>query len=349
MSKLKYFSPIILLIIILVFISGCSKKNGENEAGKKDKSNVVSVKTLKLKAREYTDVISVVGTVKPYQKAMISTTEGGKIIKFKKDKGDYVSKGDTILIIDHEALEANLQAAKAQYELAKVTYEKQEIVYKENVNSEIQYLQAKYNLQQLEAKYKLIQDRFNNTFIIAPFAGYIDQKYFDEGELAPVGKPIVLLIDVSRVKVEAGVPSKYIETVKKGNTALVYIKALKREFIGKITFVGTSVNAVNRTFPIEITLSNKKRLLKPELIADIKIEQRKYDNMIMIPTEVISRVDNGYIVFVLEDGKARSRQITILKRTANEVAVSDGLKSGDELIVVGYQNLIDGQKVNVVE
>jgi len=349
MTKLKYLSQIVLIASALIILASCSDNQGNDSASNKDESKIVSVKVHKLKAREYTDMISIVGTVKPYQKAMISTTEGGKIIKFNKDKGDYVAKGDTILIIDHEAIEANLQATKAQYDLAKVTFEKQEIVYKENVNSEIQYLQAKYNLQQLEAKYKLIKDRLSNTFIIAPFAGYIDRKYFDVGELAPVGKPIILLIDISRVKVEAGVPSKYFETVKKGNIAVVYIKALDREFTGKITFVGTSIDAVNRTFPIEITLSNKSKLLKPELIADVKIEQKKYDSMIMVPTEVISRVDDGYIVYVLEDGKARSRKITILKRTANEVAVEEGLKEGDELIVVGYQNLIDGQRVNVVE
>ncbi len=349
MTKLKYLSPLILLIIVLVVLTSCSKKSGNETASNKDKSNTVSVKTLKLKATEYTDFISVVGTVKPYQKALISTTEGGKIIKFSKEKGDYVVKGDTIVIIDHEALEANLQATKAQYELAKITYEKQEIVYKENVNSEIQYLQAKYNLQQMEAKYKLIKDRFNNTFINAPFSGYIDRKYYDVGELAPVGQPIVLLIDIAKVKVEAGVPSKYVETVKKGDGASVYIKAIDKEFKGRITFVGISVNAVNRTFPIEITLSNKGRILKPELMANVKIQQTTYDNMILVPTEVISRVDEGYIVYILEDGKARSRKITILKRTANEVAVSKGLKAGDELIVIGYQNLIDGQKVNVVE
>ena len=349
MTKLKYLSPLILLSIVLVVLTGCSKKSGNETASNKDKGNTVSVKTLKLKATEFTDVISVVGTIKPYQKALISTTEGGKIIKFSKEKGDYVVKGDTILIIDHEALEANLQSTKAQYELAKITYEKQEIVYKENVNSEIQYLQAKYNLQQMEAKYKLIKDRFNNTFIIAPFSGYIDRKYFDEGELAPVGKPIVLLIDIAKVKVESGVPSKYVETVNKGDVALVYVTDIDKEFKGKITFVGTSVNAVNRTFPIEITLRNKGLVLKPELITKVKIQQTTYDNIIMVPTEVISRVDEGYIVYVLEDGKARSRKITILKRTANEVAVLNGLKEGDELIVVGYQNLVDGQKVKVVE
>ncbi len=348
--KKNYLFTIILLLLTFFMITSCSdESNKKTVAQDKETKSKVSVKTQKLIAKEYTDFIQVVGSIKPYQKALISTTEGGKIVNFIKDKGNYVAKGDTILIIDNEILEANLLAAKAQFELAEITYEKQKMVYEENVNSEIQYLQSKYGLKQLEANYKLIQTRYNNTFVVAPFSGYIDHKYFEEGELAPVGQPILLLIDVNRVKVEAGVPEEYVSSIKKGESATVYVKAIDKEFSGKISFVGTSINATNRTFPIEITLSNKGRVLKPELIAKVKIQNSIYDKIISIPTELISRVDDGYIVYVYENGIAQSRKIEVLRRTANNVAVASGLKEGDELIVVGYQNLIDGQAVTVVE
>ena len=348
MTKIKYLNTIIIFALALSVSISCSQEGSGEEVVTKEK-NKVAVKTVKLTAKSFTDYISVIGNVKPYQKALISTTEGGKIIKFIKDKGDYATRGDTILIINNEILEANLLAAKAQLDLGQITFEKQEIVFKESVNSEIQYLQSKYNLQQLEANYKLIQTRYNNTFITAPFSGYIDYKYFDEGELAPVGQPIFLLIDVTRVKIEAGVPEKYISSIKKGDVATVFVKEINKELTGKISFVGSSVNTSNRTFPIEITLSNKGRELKPELIAEVKIESSKFDAIITIPTEVISRVDDGYLVYVLDDGRARSRKIEVLKRTANEVAVASGLNNDDELIIVGYQNLVDGQAVSVVK
>ncbi len=345
MEKLVY--PILLFLLVFLTI-GCSDDETTESTDVKEKSRV-SVRTKILSSQSYDDYISAVGTIKPYQKALLSSNEGGKIVSFLKDKGKYVSKGDTILIIDNEILEANLQAAKAQYELAQITFEKQEMVYKENVNSEIQYLQAKFNLQQLEANYKLFQTRYKNTFIVAPFAGIIDQKFYDEGELAPMGSPILLLIDVSRVKVEAGISETFIGTMKKGDDALINVKAIGKEFSGKITFVGSSVNVSNRTFPIEITLSNKGRLLKPELNADVQVKSEIYDSIIIVPTEIISRVDEGYIVYVIEDGKAQSRKIDILKRTGNQVAVKNGLKDGDELIVVGYQNLVNDQAVSVIE
>ena len=71
--------------------------------------------------------------------------------------------------------------------------------------------------------------------------------------------------------------------------------------------------------------------------------------MITFPTEVSTRVDNGYVVYVENNGKAESKEVKILKRTGDKVAVSDGLKDGDKLIVVGYQSLINGQAINVVD
>lgn len=343
------FLIISLLLITSVSFIGCSESEGNTKAEQKEEVKKVSVKTIELKEEKYSDFISIVGTIKPFQKALLSTTEGGKITKFYKDKGEFVKEGETILEIDNELLKANLDATKAQFELAEITFQKQEQIYKQNVNSEIQYLQAKYGMEQLKANLKMIQTRYNNTFIVAPFSGYIDYKFYEEGELAPVGQPIVNLINISKVKIEAGVPENFITSVKKGDVSTVLVKAVGKEFKGKISFVGTSVNASNRTFPIEITILNKGKELKPELISEVKIQSKIHNSVITIPTEVIARVDNGYIVYVENNGKAESREIEILKRTGQKVAVSKGLQDGDKLIVVGYQSLINGQVINVVQ
>lgn len=348
MKSAKYLIICLLLISSVSFI-GCSESEAETKVEEVENIKRVSVKTVELNGEKYSDYISVIGTVKPFQKALLSATEGGKITKFYKEKGQFVKKGETILEIDNELLKASLDATMAQFELAEITFQKQEEIYNQNVNSEIQYLQAKYGMEQLKANLKMIQTRYNNTFIVAPFSGYIDYKFFEEGELAPVGQSIVNLINISKVKIEAGVPENFISSVKRGDITKVLINAVGKEYNGKISFVGTSVNATNRTFPIEITIVNKNKELKPELIAEVKIQSTNYDNMITIPTEVITRVDNGYVVYVENNGKAESREVKILKRTGDRVAVSEGLKNGDKLIVVGYQSLIDGQAINVVE
>ncbi len=347
MNSIKFIILALLLAVSLVF-TGCSDSEGK-QGSAKEEIKKVSVETKVLKAEKFSDFISVVGAVKPFQKALLSTTEGGRITKFNKDKGDFVKKGETILEIDNELLKASLDATKSQYELAEITFQKQETIYKQNVNSEIQYLQAKYGMQQLKANLKMIQTRYNNTFIVAPFSGYIDNEFYEEGELAPVGQPIINLIDIQKVKIEAGISETYITSIKKGDKATIFVKAINKNYSGKISFVGTSVNSSNRTFPIEITIENKLKELKPELIAEVKIETKSFENMITIPTEVITRVDKGYIVYVNNNGVAESREVEVMKRTGNCVAISKGLSDGDNLIVVGYQNLINGQAIKEVK
>ena len=154
LKSVKYLMVTLLLMGSISFI-GCSESDGNTKAAKKEEIKRVSVKTIELKGEKYSDFISVVGTIKPFQKALLSATEGGKITKFHKDKGEFVKKGETILEIDNELLKASLDATRAQFELAEITFQKQEMIYKQNVNSEIQYLQAKYGMEQLKANLKM--------------------------------------------------------------------------------------------------------------------------------------------------------------------------------------------------
>jgi RND family efflux transporter MFP subunit len=337
-------------IILLGFIS-CGEADGSEaeKKAKKEAARTTRVEVIELTSTQYTNYIKIIGQLKPYEKASLSHPTGGIIKRFVKDKGSRAAKGDTIVIIDNDVLIANLAAAKAQYDLAQITYEKQEEVYKQNVNSEIQVLEAKANRDAAKANYELRKAQLDDTYIIAGFPGIVDAKYFEEGELASPGMPIVNLININRIKVEAGVPERFVGQVKKGTPVKILVKSLSdKTFNGKVNFIGNSVSTNNRTFPIEISIENSEINLKPELVAELFIENESYDSVITVPEEVVNRVDEGYEVFLVKDGKAVSRKIEILNRFEDKIAVKDGLEQGDSLIVVGFQNLIHGQNLNVV-
>lgn len=337
-------------VVLLLTANGCNEADGaQNKNAKKADSLLVNVEITKLKSENFTDYVNILGSLKPVHKASISYQEGGRIEKRLIEKGNYAAKGDTIVIIDNDVLKATLDAAKAQYQLANVTFEKQEEIRKENVNSEYQFLQSKYNMAQAKANYELAKARYDKTFITAPFDGVVDNIYYEEGELALPGTPVVNLISSNRLKVEAGVPERFSGQVRKGSKAVITFATLNLKPIeGNVTFVGSSVNVDNRTFPVEIELNNQEKLLKPELVAEVKIATSDFKGVITIPDEVVTRVDEGYLVYVVEGGKAKARMIDILSRSGNKIAVKNGLKEGDNLIVVGYQNLLDGDNVKIV-
>ncbi len=329
---------------ILLFTS-CS----EDAAEEKKEEKYTNVEVITLKSQEYTDYVTIVGTIEPYNDAKISHETGGIIDRIVKDKGSYVSKGDTILILDNQSFKASMEAAKAQYELADVRFQKQQEVYNQNVGSEFEFLNAKYNRNQLKAVYDQARVMYEKSFIKAPFNGIVDSRLFDEGEFLPPATQVVRVIDATRLKIVAGVPERYAADIKVGAKTKVYIKELFDEpFDGKINYVGRALDPANRTFPVEILITNKNGLIKPDMLAEVSITKSVYENIVTVPEEVVTRTDNSYIVFVVNNGKAELRNVEILSRKGESVAVKSGLKEGDKLVVVGFQNLVDGENVSIV-
>jgi membrane fusion protein (multidrug efflux system) len=350
-KEIKLFIYSIFVTILLITISGCADSTGsDKDDSKQTEEPSVYVKTKPLQLVSFVDNIYVLGTAKAFQHAKLSSDEGGKIKKFVNDKGSYVNKGDVILVIDNDVLKANLDAAFAQYQKAESIYVRQEIVYKQQVTSELTYLNSKFERDVAKANYELIKARYDRTFIKAPFAGIVDRKFAEIGETVMPGFPIVYLVYMHKIKVVAGVPENYVNMVKERSNVEVVFKDLDdAKYTSKVAYVGHTISTNNRTFPIEIILNNRDGKIKPELNAQIFIEIKKYENVFVIPEETLTETDLGPSVFIAKDGIAEMRIVEIISRSKNEIAIKDGLKDGEHLVVVGFQNLINGEKVTVIK
>ncbi|MBT8378571.1 MAG: efflux RND transporter periplasmic adaptor subunit [Ignavibacteria bacterium] len=348
-SKTKLLIIYLITPLLVLFALACSDSEGEEKKNNSNAEPTVFVKTIKLRVEPFTDYIPILGVAKAYQEANLSSDEGGRIKKFVNDKGSYVKQSEIIVEMDNDVLKANMDATKAQYEMAENNFIKQEKIFKENVTSELQFLNAKYDRDAAKANYELMKARYDRTFIKAPFSGIVDRKYSEVGELVLPGVPIVSIVNMYRINIEAGVPENYVNDVNRGDSVKVVFKDLKnKEYRAKLSYVGKTITTNNRTFPIEIYLNNSDGTIKPELSAQVYIQKERFETAIVIPEEVVIKTDLGYAVFVEEDGIAKRRIIDIISNSNNEVAVKSGLKGGENLINVGFQNLVDGTKVKVV-
>jgi RND family efflux transporter MFP subunit len=350
-NEFKLLINFLVVVIIFISITSCGDSTGNEKNNDPSKIEAsVYVKTIPLKLESFVDNIYVLGVAKAFYQAKLSSDEGGKIKEFIKDKGSYVKKGDVIVTIDNDILKANLDAAFAQYKRAESTYVRQEVVYKQQVTSEITYLNSKYERDAAKANYELIKARYERTFIKAPFSGIVDQKFAEIGETVMPGFPIVSLVSMNKIKVVAGVPENYVNLVKKGTDVDIIFKDLNdAKYHSKVSYVGHTISTNNRTFTVEIILDNRDGNIKPELNAQIYIEKRKYDNVFKIPEDIVTETDRGPVIFIEKDGLASMRNVEILARFSNQVAIKpDGIKEGEQLIVVGYQNLVNGERVTVI-
>ena len=350
-NQIKILFYLMSLILFLTAIVSCNDSTGSDKNNDPETSEASTyVKTIPLTRKSFVDYISVLGVAKALYQANLSSDEGGRIKEFVRDKGKYVNKGDVILIMDNDVLKANLDAASAQYERAESTFVRQEKVFKEKVTSELTYLNSKFERDAAKANCELIKARYDRTFIKAPFSGIVDMKYSEIGETVLPGAPIVSLVNIDKIKMAAGVPENYVNMVKVGSNVVVTFKDLDDiMYNAVVSYVGHTISTNNRTFPIEILLENSNGKIKPELSARLQIEKANYKEVFVIPEETVTETDLGPVVFIEKDGVVQMRIIEIISRSKNKIAINKGIKEGENLVTVGFQNLVDGEKVTVIK
>nr|HMS66159.1 efflux RND transporter periplasmic adaptor subunit [Ignavibacteria bacterium] len=211
------------------------------------------------------------------------------------------------------------------------------------------YTNAKFQLELAEKSVSVLETRLDKSYVSSPISGIVDQKFMSKGEVCGPGTPILNIVDVSRVKISAGIPESFIGDVKKGTAVKITFAVYPgEEFSGTVNYVAPTLSAVNRTFEIELVLNNRDGRLKPEMSANIEIIKSSTEDAIVLPQDYIVDFGNEKFVFILENEIAKKKVINVGGRNNNNVLITDGLNKGDKLIIEGYQSVADGDKVLVI-
>ncbi len=344
--------------IALLSVAGCS--SGEADATSdqgalaEENVRVVNVEVTPVRHARFTGFIRVTGEVEALNDVTISAEETGRVTEFLARKGQWVGSGDPIARLEDDFLSAQVDEARAAAQLAKEEWERQRQLWEEDsVGTELIYLQRKYQAQIAAARLSQLESRLARTVISSPVAGIFDDNYLEVGEMALPGQRVVRVVSTSTVKVTAGVPERYARSVQRGDSAVVTFDIFPdQEFVGRVNFVGTSVDQSSRTFPIEILLSNPEGMMKPAMVANIRVEREQLENIISVPQQVVLRSANGYKVFVVENqggvDVARARDVILGPPSSNTVVIEQGLSVGDLLVTLGQQLVDEGSRVRVV-
>lgn len=342
---MKRLIVLVTVITMAIGISACGKKQEKKETEKK----LSLVKVRDIKGEDFKEAYKVIGIVKPNTSAKLSSEEGGIITYLSKDKGSSVRRGETVVVLKKDFDKASYDQAVSQYELAKDNYVRAEKLFMENATTEQVYSNAKLQFNIAEKTVEMYRTRLGKGYITSPISGVVDAKFMNLGEMTSPGSPILSIVDISRVKIEAGIPEKYVTQLSKGTNVKITFDVLpEEEFSGKISYISPTLDPQSRTFDIEIILDNGGRKLKPEMSANIFISNMDISDAVVLERDLF--VDNGdeQFVFVLENEIAKKKMIKIGGASDNKVLVTEGLNIGDKLIYYGFRALADGDKVKVV-
>lgn len=326
----------------------------EKEAGVKNDSTdnrVKLVMTSAVQPQTFKHYVEVQGTLDATQNINVTPRMGGNVTQVLVKEGDNVRAGQTMVITDDATLRQNMAQLRTGYELAKTTFERQANLWSQKIGSEIQYLQAKSQKESMERQMATLQTQIAMSRVTSPISGTVNAVNVKIGEMAAPGAPVVQVVNLSQMKVKARVADSYINSIKKGDPVTVKFPDIDEEIQAKVTFTGQVVNPMSRTFDIEIALANQDKKLKPNLLAIVKVNDKVKANTLVIDENLVQNTENGDIVYVVvnEGGQtiAKSKKVSKGLSYNGKVEITEGLNTGDQLVTVGSQDLVDGQTVKI--
>lgn len=341
--------------VLLLAACGDSAEAGEGEQDEgQGFTRVINVEVLPLVEESFREVIRVTGTVQANQDVVVAAEEAGVVQELLVPRGASVQSGQPLIRIDDTLLRIQLQEAEAAAVLARQSWDRRRRLYEEDgAGTEFAYLESRFQLEQREATLAALTERVERTVVRAPFAGVVDARLVEVGAMVSPGSPVARIVQLDPVKVVGGVPERFAAAVAVGSPARITFDVLQGEvFDSEVSFVGSTVNAQNRTFEVETRLGNTSRIIKPEMVANLELTRGEMDSVVVVPQEALVRVEDGFVAYVVvqEDGQdvVQTRGLTLGGSQQNRVVVESGLAAGDRLVVVGQQQVADGDRVRVV-
>lgn len=311
--------------------------------------SIRDVAFTKLNPVPFSHLIEVQARVDADENVNVSSETMGNVIRINVKAGDHIRRGGVIAELDNAVYSKGLDELQSQRDFANTIFQKQQALWNQKIGTEVQFLQAKNNLEAIDRKISTVRQQVDQTRIKSPIDGTVDDVMIKLGQAVTPGIPVARVVNFSRLKIKAEVAEAYISKIKSGDPVQVYLPDVKKTIDTKITYSGKAIDALNRTFNVEVNMPHDEKNLHPNMVAVLRIADYHNPKAILLPMGVVQTTPEGSYVFVSEvaNGKtvAKKRMVTTGHDYNGVIEITEGLKPGDNVITTGYQDLSNGQTV----
>jgi len=328
MTTYKYFCKTLFFIWISLSLSLYSDQQLE----------VLEVKT----SQSYEISKNLPGELLPFQQSKIAFEITGRISSIYVDIGDRVKKDDVLAKLDDSEVNANLEQAVARLDLANQVLNRFEDLRKKGFISIQDFDKAKSEYLVAKSQVKFFEVKKSQTILRAPYDGFIQNRFVDEGTVINGSNPILEILDANRVEAHVSIPENLITNLEVSNDYTFEIGQVK--VLGKF----------QRLAPMSASGSNSRLAIfefsdfyVPGSVIDLIIKIKKSEQGIWLPINSLSQSEQGLwsVYTVSDDGSNRVEKdlVRILHFENNYAYVSGTLKDGDLVILGGLSKIIEGQ------
>ncbi|MBE0651747.1 MAG: efflux RND transporter periplasmic adaptor subunit [Bacteroidales bacterium] len=312
----------------------------------------ISVETETVKPTLFKHYFEASAEIQCVHEAYISSEISGQIVAIPVKEGDYVKKGLLLARLETDVIESSIREVKTSLALAKFTYEKQKSLWSKHIGSELQYLQARTQMESLQNKLDGLESQYDKSFIKAPINGYIDIIDQKVGELAAPGIRLFHIVNLDSMYVNAQISEAYLPTVHPGDWVDISVPTYPDiNLHEKIYRIGKVINDKNRTFKVQFNIKNSKELLKPNMLTTLNIMDYSNPDALVAPSFTIREGLDGYYLYVVEKDKGAfvaSRRIVKIGKSYNGMTeIKEGLKPGEVIVTKGFNDVSNGVLLDI--
>lgn len=308
----------------------------------------ILITTAQAKKGRFEHYVEVTGSVLSKKNVSISAETVGRVLEVPAIEGMRVSKGQVLARIDTESIQNSIDELNNSLELATTLFEKQERLWKQQIGTEVQYLEAKNRKEGLERNLASAKTQLAKGVIRAPFSGTVETVQVRLGELVQPGTPMFQFVGDSDLFIEADISESYVGVLSKGDSVDVSFPSIDKDIQTKVSSVGAIINPNNRTFKVEVFLP-KIELVKPNMISVLKIQDYENNEAVMVPSYLILSDNRGDYIFTVQDGIAKKKYVERGKTFDDVTEILEGLEGNEVLVDKGFREVGDNFNVNIAQ
>ena len=327
--------------MLCLVLSGCTANQKKDQ-----KTDYVSVKTIKADANTHVVGKNYMGTIEEEDGANVSFGVVGTVVKVMVDEGQFVRKGQAMAEVDGQNVRNAHEISAATLNQAEDAYKRLKNLYDKGTLPEIKMVEMETALAKAKAAEAISRKSVDEIVLKAPFSGYVASSTVHVGASAVPGVTGFKLVKIDRVKVALSVPEKEIGKVNVGQKVSFTVSALgDQEFSGKIVSRGVTASAISHAYEVKAVVENHNHQLLPGMVCKVRLENTGGDYSIVVPQQAIQISGHEKFVWIVKDGKAHRQGVTTGDVINEGVVVETGLMSGDEIIVEGQNKVSEDAKV----
>ena len=316
-----------------------------------------AVTTVEASTAEWPVTLSSIGTVSSVQGVVVSADLPGIVASIDFQSGARVKAGDLLARLDTRQESAQLAAAEAQDHLADVNRDRLKKLLEQDAVAQQEFDQADAEAKQAEARVTEIRATIDRKTIRAPFSGVLGIRQISLGQYVTAGQAVVPLQSLAPVYVDFSVPQQNLRDIHVGAEIDVTLEGSPGVAgKGKISAINSVIDQGTRNVGVQATFANAGEKLRPGMFVEASIAVGQNRRVVAIPASSISHAPYGDFIFVVENvtgpaGKTyrgvRQQPVKLGDARGDQVAVTEGLKAGEEVVTSGVFKLRNGAAVLV--